>query len=421
MSRASAKSHFQIEPQARIVCLSNVFDQSYLDLRGELIFPALSSAKRRDLFRCLELASGREVLLLSSPSKALKRKGARWLPAVETHFSTHRQWFCANWDAPKIRIPLSWMFYAAHVLRHVQDGDVVILDNYELLYVIAARLVRLFRKVTILLDYEDGKHHIDKGWNRLMSGLAEILGKPLVQGALVAHPALRERLPERLPSELVPGFVLPAKMASRRVESPVRFLYTGSLDKPRGVEMLFAALHELPEEGWRLDMTGGGPLRVQAQQFAADPKWKGKVAFHGLLPLEALQELVAKAHVGLNCQLSSDPISSVTFPSKVFSYLSAGLMVLSSRASEVPAICGGACLYFDEETPASLAQKMKSIIQDPAGAWQPLNTEDAFQRYSIEGTATRLKQFLETVVPDLQNKRPHPSPLSCPPPPLPLP
>ena len=87
--------------------------------------------------------------------RAVERPTAKCLPAVETKFFTHRQFFCCNWDVPKLRVPLAWIFYARHVLRHVRSGDLVVMDNYEFLYVVAARLVRIFRRVTFVLIYLD--------------------------------------------------------------------------------------------------------------------------------------------------------------------------------------------------------------------------------------------------------------------------
>ena len=382
----------------RIVCLSNVIEQSYHDLRGEKIIPCLSWGKRRDLFKCLEMASGKEVVVLSSPPKALERRGGRWLKPVETRFSTHRQLFCANWDAPKVRVPLAWFFYARHVLRHTRSGDLIVMDNYELLYVIAAWLVRLLRRVTFVLEYEDGKHLIDRGWPRLLCAMAESAGKPLMRGALLAHPALGNRLPETTPKALVPGFIVPRKSSGACwPDAAVRFLYSGSLDEPRGVDLLLEALPHLPERGWHLDITGSGPLVEQVARFAREARWAGKVVFHHSLPAEAYNRLVNTCHVGLNCQRSSDPISEVTFPSKVFGYLSAGLLVISSRASGVEQICGKACLYFGEETPEGLARAMTETTEDFAAARQRADVRDVSRFYSLEGTVPRLKRFLEEV------------------------
>jgi glycosyltransferase involved in cell wall biosynthesis len=339
------------------------------------------------------MATGRQLIVLSSPPKALERRHPRWLPAVETKFFTHRQLFCANWDAPKIRIPLSWFFYAQHVLRHAQSGDLVIIDNYEFLYVVAAWLVRIFRRVTFALDYEDGKHLIDRSWYGVLSGLAEFAGRPLLRGAILAHPSLGERLPSSAAKELVPGFIVAKQARNTRNGGDVRFLYSGTLDATRGVDLLMEALAYLPDCGWHLDITGVGELTDRVAQFAQDPKWSGKVTFHRALPREEYENLLQICEIGLNCQRESDPISAVTFPSKVFAYLSAGLLVLSSKASAVEGVCGKACLYYETETPQALACAMKRLLHRSPEIRQQLDSAEVFSRYSIEGTAARLKQF----------------------------
>jgi glycosyltransferase involved in cell wall biosynthesis len=378
--------------------LSNVHDQHYHDLRGEEIARCLSGAKRQVLFRCLAAATGRTLIVLSSPPKAEKRRNSRWLPALETQYAGHRQFFCPNWDAPKLRIPLSWIFYARHVRRHVRSGDLVLIDNYEFIYIVAAWWLKIFRRVTFILDYEDGKHLIDRSWARILSGLAEQAGRPLIRAALLAHPAMGKRLPPSLPTEVVPGFIAqPLQHITRHPADEIRFLYSGSLDRTRGVDLLLEALADLPEHGWRLDIAGHGPLAEHCARFTHDARWRNRVAFHRSLPSKAYEELVAGAHVGLNCQRLSDPVSEVTFPSKVFTYLSAGLLVVSSRASAVAEVCGKACFYYEGETPQALAEAMKIVMGDFAAISQQLDLAAVSDRYSVEATTARIQRLLSGI------------------------
>jgi glycosyltransferase involved in cell wall biosynthesis len=150
----------------------------------------------------------------------------------------------------------------------------------------------------------------------------------------------------------------------------------------------------LPENGWRLDITGHGPLAETVACFANEPRWRDKVTFHGALPPDAFNRLLAGCHAGLNCQRSSVPISEVTFPSKVFTYLAAGLLVVSSRASGVEAVCGAACLYYAEETPASLAAALKTVIENFSAVRQKLDVSAVFERYTPEATTLRVKRLL---------------------------
>ncbi len=379
--------------------MSNVFDRQYQEVRAEQVALTLSSGKRRDLFACLERASGREVIVLSSPPKPLQRHRARWLPPVETFFSTQRQSVCGNWDGAKIRIPSSWLCYAKHVFKHTRDGDIVLLDNYEFLYVVAAYAAKLFRELVFVLDYEDGKHASDQGWDRLLSGTAEYFGRPLLRGALLAHPALASRLPADLLCELVPGFLRPTqtRMGSRRPDGPVKFLYSGSLDKPRGVDLLLGALPLLPRDGWELHLTGSGPLQPLVVETAADPRWLGRVQYRGMLSSDEHEYLLATCDVAINCQRSSDPISDVTYPSKTFTYLSAGLRLISSTASSVREVLGLACWYYLVESSASLAAVMTRMISDGLPEVPEAALRGMLARYSIEGTTRRLKTFLERI------------------------
>jgi glycosyltransferase involved in cell wall biosynthesis len=382
------------------MCLSNVYDQHYVDLRGEATIPSLSSAKRRDLFGCIEAATGLEVIVLSSPPKALQRRRALWLRAIETKFSHHRQLFCANWDAPKIRIPCSWIFYALHVRRHVRNTDIVLFDNYEWIYVLAAWIARLPHRVRFVLDYEDGKHAIDRGFSLLLARLAEALGRPLLSAALVAAPALQKRLPRSIPAEFVPGFYSVPNFDSQDTSSKsdtLRFLYSGSLDKVRGVDLILAALELLPASGWQLHITGAGELEEQVRERANQSNYLNHLVFHATLSPNLYNQLLRKCDVGLNCQRSNDPISEVTFPSKIFTYLSAGLVVLSSRASEVPSTCGDACSYYDDETPTSLADAMRQMIEKfPAAKRQAQQGSTVLEKYSLDGTSKRIRGLFQS-------------------------
>jgi glycosyltransferase involved in cell wall biosynthesis len=386
------------KPCPKIVCLSGIFDQHYHDVRGEKVERCLTTPFRRDVFRCLEMASGREVIVLSSPPKAAEWRMAKWLPAVETKFATHRQLFCCNWDIPKLRIPLSCFFYARHVLRHVRSGDLVAIENYEFIYIVAARLLTLFRRVTFIVVYLDGRHLIDRGWPRFLSRLAEVWGPPLLSGAILSNPILGKRLPDSMPRELAPGFVpdeLPP--GPEAPDGEVRFLYAGALAYSHGIDLLLKAFDHLPERGWHLIIAGQGPLEEQVIHRAQDPRWRGRVEHRPTMPPDIFKQLLGSNHVGLNCQRISDPISTVTFPSKVFTYLSAGLLVISSKAGCVEQICGNACFYYEGETPQALAAAMKEVIEHFPAVRQKLNLAAVHERYSFEATAMRLRQMFKTI------------------------
>jgi glycosyltransferase involved in cell wall biosynthesis len=383
----------------KIVWLSCSFDDHYAKLRGEEIHTILSVPRRRDIMRCMEMATKREVVVVSIPSKALSRRRPKWLPGLETVFSGHRQFVAPNWDVPKIRIPLGVFFFIYEALKHTRRGDWVVLDNFEFRNVMAAWFLRIFRSARILVDYLDGKPLIQRSWERLLSIVAESWGRPLLDAAFFVCPVLETRLPASLPKMMVPGFVAPGNTAKKkRAPGTVHFLYSGTLDPPRGIDLMLDALPLLPPDGWRLHITGTGPLQHMVMEAAQNSRWAGKLTFHGVLPTTAVQELYASCDIALNCQILSDPISTVTFPSKLFSYFSADLTVISSRASDVDKIFGSACHYYDRDEPAALAEAMRAAIQDLESFKNMLATNNAKQYFSLEATADRIAKFLSPLL-----------------------
>lgn len=382
----------------KIVCLSNIYEQAYHDSRGENVARCLTTPFRQALYECLETASARELILLSSPPKTVNRRTGKWLRAAETNFFSHRQFFCCNWDAPKLRVPLAWFFYARQALRHVRSGDLVVIDNYEFIYIAAAWLLKIFRRVTFVLVYLDGKHLIDRSSQLGLSWLAETCGRALFSGAITANPFLGERLPASLPKETVPGFIQHEPTAPPPAPAgDLCFLYAGTLASSHGIDLLLASLPHLPERGWRLTIAGEGPLYDEVFRVAQNPRWQGRVEYRHAMSPEIFEQLLAANHVGLNCQRASHPISNVTFPSKIFTYLSAGLLVISSKAGAVETLCGRACLYYDDESAQSLADAMKTVIANFPATRQGVVLAEVFSRYSTAATTARLKKLLRAV------------------------
>jgi len=100
-------------------------------------------------------------------------------------------------------------------------------------------------------------------------------------------------------------------------------------------------------------------------------------------------------HVGLNPQRMNDPISAVTFPSKIFSYLSAELLIISSEACGVRDILGNMCIYYQKDDPVSLATAMIQVIRH----LPEFPNRDQRHQFSVESTTDRLRSFFQQVVP----------------------
>jgi len=381
----------------RIFVLSPVYDHHYLAARKEDISksPLQNLPKRLNLYQCLQQATQCELFILSFPPKATKRRSPRWLPHLTVNLGVFVQRFCSSLDAPKVRIVLAFIFYPLHILSNVRRGDFLVLDNYEITSVLAAWLCRIFYGSRVILDFEDGRHLIDHGWQLISYRFAEFLGRPLINGAVLAHPLLGKRLRPKTPRIVIPGFFSSSEPKEKIFfKDVVRFIYAGTLDSVRGIDLLLEVIQCLPRSGWRLDITGSGPLESRVRDVASLPSNVDKVFFHSLLNNADHSKLLHQSHVGLNLQISADPISSVTFPSKIFSYLSAGLLVLSTKASSVEEELKETCLYFDSETRDSIAKTMTRVIN----CREAIVCHTPKKDFGLTATTDRLRTFLSTAL-----------------------
>ena len=180
----------------RLIILTGAYDDHHLRTRSDEPPLCTSAGKRVMLYRAIAEAVGFAPILLSPQPRG--RVNSVALPAVESHFGEFKQLFSPASGIRKVRFLVDIGRYIRHVHLNTRNGDTFIFDNYELIYVLAIYYCRLRgRSNRIIFDYEDGKHVIDRGYPKLISGLAEKIGRRLVQAAILATPSLGDRLHQR--------------------------------------------------------------------------------------------------------------------------------------------------------------------------------------------------------------------------------
>jgi len=145
----------------------------------------------------------------------------------------------------------------------------------------------------------------------------------------------------------------------------LQVLFSGTLLKEVGCKLLVEAVEMLrtqqPDLVQRLHfvVTGKGPYAAAFRALAAQaPDW---MSFGESLPRAAYLEAISNCHIGLSLRLGVHEMSATTFPSKVVEYAQYGLLVVSTRASDVPLLFGDDALYLEDETASALAAMLASL------------------------------------------------------------
>lgn len=163
--------------------------------------------------------------------------------------------------------------------------------------------------------------------------------------------------------------------------NPFRVLYVSIVDQHKHQWHVVTAVDALRREGYPISLDLVGPsyapalARLEAAIERLDPgrHW---VHYHGSVPYEALHEIYREADVGVFAS------SCETFGMILLEMMAAGLPVASSKRSALPEVLGSAGLYFDPESPADIADVLRTFVRSPE-----LRAEKA------QAAAERCRQF----------------------------
>jgi glycosyltransferase involved in cell wall biosynthesis len=147
-------------------------------------------------------------------------------------------------------------------------------------------------------------------------------------------------------------------------------LLGGTLQRDTGANLFIEAIEKLRnssnETMEKIDfvVTGKGEM-APAIKALADRPGLPKVTFLGSVPRERYRSVVAGAHVGLCLKLPSSDLGDTTFPSKVVEIASSGMLLLTTRVSDVPGLfMEDGALYLVDESPERLVDSLRWLLDN---------------------------------------------------------
>jgi glycosyltransferase involved in cell wall biosynthesis len=225
---------------------------------------------------------------------------------------------------------------------------------------IAARII----KIRSFLDLEDGYENTGHNFYCYLKNLyvRYIFDFLCSDGNMVANTFLARQLSS--PISLVCYGV------AENINSPIqdwqsqklKIIFSGTLLKEVGSSLLIDTIKILNDKRPELAeyihfvITGKGPYAEDFRSLSEQlPQWMS--FFHSIDRNEYLKVL-RNCHIGLSLRLKSYEMASTTFPSKTVEYAENGLLVLTTRTSDISLLFGDTALYLNEEIPHSLADML---------------------------------------------------------------
>lgn len=155
------------------------------------------------------------------------------------------------------------------------------------------------------------------------------------------------------------------QITSKFSDGKIHIIYAGTFDPRKGGAAAAAAAAALPSN-YVMHICGFGSQddteHLKKVIDETNDKSKCKIDFHGLLTGNDYLSLLQKCHIGLSTQNPNAAFNATSFPSKILSYLSNGLAVVSIR---IPAIenskVGRYLNYYSEQSPTEIAKAIMSV------------------------------------------------------------
>ncbi len=276
--------------------------------------------------------------------------------------------YAAFWQLPWFTHLVSFVSLTCLLAKLIRRHPAlcVLVYNRAYHYLPALLLARLLG-VRVYLDLEDGYIVEGRGGIRyLKNKLTRRLFSWLCpHGSMVANSGLSSQL-DRPPAMVCHG-VASASQPPRQDWSSGRLqvLFSGTLLEEVGCKLLLDALeilrwqHSDVEQEMHFVVTGKGPFADAFRRWAEQaPEW---LSFGESLGRTDYLGVLNSSHVGLSLRLSAYEMGATTFPSKVVEYAQHGLLVLTTRASDVPMLFGKEALYLEKESAQALAALLATL------------------------------------------------------------
>ena len=142
--------------------------------------------------------------------------------------------------------------------------------------------------------------------------------------------------------------------------SEKNLLYCGALHKYSGVVSLANAFRYIKNDEVYLDIYGDGEDRDRILELS---KLDNRIRYHGKVDNDLMIQKQKEAFLLVNPRTIDDPISKVTFPSKIFEYMMSGTPILSTKLNGFTSDYNDVLIFSDDDTEQGLGKAINSIIK----------------------------------------------------------
>jgi glycosyltransferase involved in cell wall biosynthesis len=256
-----------------------------------------------------------------------------------------------------------WLFF--HLLFHTKKDEVII-AYHSLFLIYPLYYAKKIKGFTLILEVEEVYQDVrktSKAFSIMEYKLIKLADKYIFPTELLNVKVN----PQKKPNSIIYGtYRVEKDRNSLFYDNKTHVVYAGTFDPRKGGAAAAVASAEYLPENYHIHIIGFGSEEqinsIEKEISEVSQKSSATITYDGLLKGEEYIHFLQKCQIGLSTQIPGAKYNETSFPSKILSYLSNGLRVVSVRLKviEVSAI-GNFVIYYDEQTPKSIAKAIMSV------------------------------------------------------------
>jgi len=295
---------------------------------------------------------------------------------------------------PILRRLLGIVYFAGFCLFTVKNQDRVLVYNGSPEYILALLVLKLKGNPAIV-DVEDAPYNEGGGFRYIMDKITFKITVALCRKKYITVSAQVARNLKLQSFYVVYGAVnkkITLNLNNKNEENVIRILYGGSLCDDTGLTLFCDTFRLLCNRSSQNNVrivfvvTGfGGVDRLRELESETESK-NVRIELRSNLPFTEYQTIFNTCHAGLCLKMPDSAMGSTTFPSKVVEITTGGLLLISTKASDIPILFSNSdALLLDEATPEKLCAAINWVANNP----------DEWKACAIRGQARAMELFAE--------------------------
>lgn len=294
-----------------------------------------------------------------------------------------------GWLKNKFSTLLFFIQLYFYLLFHVKKNDELFV-YHSFLYMRSVTWVKKIKKCKLILEVEEiygdalRKPKLTKGELRYFK-----LADAFVFPTMLLNDKVNKN---NKPYCIAHGtYAVEPKITEKFNDGKIHCVYAGTFDSRKGGCLSAIEAGRFLDEHYHIHILGFGNDKDREKVLqtidSVGTCSKCTVTFEGLLNGEEYIRFIQSCHIGLSTQNPDADFNDTSFPSKVLSYLTNGLRVVSVRIKALETSKVHDLLYYyDENTPEAIANAVKSVdlTQDYDSRQHILALDEEFQQQIIE-------------------------------------